>query len=167
MMAEQDGVGECGPTAPTAYCCPSAAIVVHHGDDAAAAAVRQLDDAAAVGAGTVRWLDDGELRHEFDQSLHIARRELQVADAGVGRMHRVDREMRVAIDLLIGSHRAEALAAGIGRVRCDLEPRERHGRAPRKLPRACVAEPSHPTVQPPSKDTPHRFPSREAERCIP
>ena len=32
MMAEQDGVGECGPTAPTAYCCPSAAIVAAGSD---------------------------------------------------------------------------------------------------------------------------------------
>ena len=101
---------------------------IHHGDDAAAAAVRQLDDAAAVRLSGVHRQHDGKIGRELDQPRRIARRQLQVADPGVRRVDRVDREVRRAVHLLVGAHRAEAPVPGIGHARRDLEPRERHWR---------------------------------------
>ena len=99
---------------------------VHQGDDAAAAAVGQLDDAAAVALCGVHRQHDGKIGGELDQPRRVARRQRQVADQGVRRVQRVDREVRGAVHLLVGAHGAEALSAGIGHARRDLEPRERH-----------------------------------------
>ena len=43
------------------------------------------------------------------------------------RVRRVDREVRLAVHLLVGSHRAEAPVLRVGQARRDFEPRERHG----------------------------------------
>ncbi len=62
-----------------------------------------------------RWLDadraqQDELAVEHDFAAIVARRQLQIGDGLVGRQHRIERVMRDAADLLVGSCFAERLA---------------------------------------------------------
>jgi hypothetical protein len=83
---------------------------VQNRDHAPAPAVRQLDDGALVAASGIDRHHDREIRLKRDEAVSVARGECQVDDAAVGRMERINGEMRDPIDLLESACTAEPSA---------------------------------------------------------
>ena len=72
---------------------------VKHRNEPPPPTVGQFDNGACIRLGTANRCDDRQVRLEMNQAFVIARRKLQINDALVARVQRVDRKMRNAIDL--------------------------------------------------------------------
>jgi hypothetical protein len=73
---------------------------------------------AAVAAFALGWLEQHEVGPEPHSAIAIARRFIQVGDARIGRLVRIDREVQLAIHALV--------VKGEGRTTGDFEMRNRH-----------------------------------------
>ena len=88
----------------------AAAVVEAHG--AAAAAIGELVEEAAVAAAEVDRLEDVEVGGELDEAGGVARREVEVDDGGQAGRRRVDGEVDLADQALVGARIAEGGAGG-------------------------------------------------------
>src|SRR5262245_45771613 len=90
--------------------------------EAAVTAVRELVQNTAMASGGLDWLDDVQRDGELDEAGGIARRQVEIDDRGQAGLARVDREVDIAEQALIGPGMAEGGAPGEGLTALDVEP---------------------------------------------
>ena len=88
------------------------------------AAVAGFVEQPAVAARRIDRLQQIEVRREFDQTLRILRRQLQIDDAAVLRQGRIEREVHLAGELFVRAGGAERLAVEDDLAPIDLQPRD-------------------------------------------
>ena len=116
---------------------------VEVGDGHGVAAVDDVQDEPAARAGTADGKEDRDVRGELHTTGVVAGRPLDVGDARIRPVERIDREVEPAPELLVGSGVAEEHAIGEQPAQRDLEARDGHWARP--LPRAAPTARPHPT----------------------
>ena len=90
--------------------------------EAAVAPVRELIEHAAAASGDLDGLDDVERGRELDEARGVARRQVEIDDRRQAGLGRVDREVGIAEQALVGTGLAEGDASGEGFAALDVEP---------------------------------------------
>jgi hypothetical protein len=84
--------------------------------------VRELVQNAAASPDDLHWLDDVQRGGELDEARRIAWRQVKIDDRGQAGLSRVDREVGITEQTLIGAGIAEGDAPGEGLPALDVEP---------------------------------------------
>jgi hypothetical protein len=104
--------------------------VVDEAEDALGPAVGHIVDEHAAAPPRLGRAQDEEIRRVFDEAGGIARRLVEIADAGVLGRLRVEHTLRHAADADIRAGLAIGLIVGKGLDGADRDPGDRHGAAP-------------------------------------
>lgn len=99
-----------------------------HGD--AGPAVGYVEEQPAIAACRLAREEDRDVGGETHQAPGITRRQANIRDAAIVGVGRIDREMRSAVDLLVGARRAEGSPLGERLAFGNLKTQHRHRRLP-------------------------------------